>query len=57
MSERQQTDTVNGEQPNHEVLEYFKLTLIGPRPTPFEVTIKGKETRWSRFMRLLTGRR
>jgi len=57
MNKRKRADTTSGDQPTDEDLEYFKLTLISPRPTPFEVTIKAKETWWSLFMRWLTGRR
>lgn len=57
MSKCKRAHIANGEQPTDEDLEYFKLTLISPRPTPFEVTIREKETRCSRFRRWLTGRR
>lgn len=57
MSKRKRADTASVDQPTDEDLEYFNLTLISPRPTPFEITIKAKETLWSRFRRWLTGRR
>lgn len=57
MGKRKRADTASVDQPIDEDLEYFNLTLMSPRPTPFEITIKAKETRWSRFRRWLTGRR